>query len=209
MASADLFVLLDDVQYKKNEWQNRNRIRNAKDWQWLSVPNSYQFPQLIMQVRVINEQPWQEKHWRSLEMCYRHAPHFEDYASLFEHFYSRSWDTMAEVSIDSIALLASAIGITTPQVRSSTIHFPGVSTERLVNICRHFGADTYIAGCGGKDYLDENLFHEAGINLEYQQFTCPAYPQHWSRSPEEFIPNLSALDLIFNCGPESLTTLMS
>jgi hypothetical protein len=77
-----------------------------------------------------------------------------------------------------------------------------------VDICRHFRAKTYLAGAGGHDYMDLSLFQKAGITVEFQDFTPPVYPQHWAKSSEDFVPGLSAIDLIFNCGPESLKILM-
>jgi hypothetical protein len=208
MASADLFIFLDDVQFKKNEWQNRNRIRNNKDWQWLSIPNSYSFPQKINEVKLKNDTDWRQNHFQSLKMCYGRAPHFNDYSELFRDHYARRWETMDTATTDSVKLLAGILGITTPTDSTSRHHFEGASTERLVNICRHFGADVYLAGAGGKDYMDESLFVNAGIAIEYQEFTCPRYPQHWAAGDDAFIPSLSALDLIFNCGPQSRARLM-
>lgn len=208
MASVDLFVFLDDVQFKKNEWQHRNRIRNAQGWQWLSVPNSYRFPQLITEVAVRNDTGWQADHLKSLHACYGRSPFFGDCIAPFEEFYSQSWPTIDKVNIASVRLLASVTGIGTPAAVSSEHHFSGTSTERLVNICRHFGATTYLAGAGGKDYMDLALFAGAGIAVEFQEFAPPVYSQHWAGTAGEFVPGLSAIDLVFNCGPDSLHVLM-
>ena len=208
IACADLFVLLDDVQYKKNEWQHRNRIRTSQGWQWFSVPNQYQFPQKISDVRVNNAMRWQEKHWRSLCASYGKAAFFNRYREEFERFFAGSWDFLSPLNCDSVRLLARLLGIHTPMELSSPHHFPGASTERLVNICRHFNADIYLSGAGGKEYLDVSLFEKAGISVEFQEFSCPVYAQHWSRDAADFIPGLSAVDLLFNCGEESLRLLM-
>jgi hypothetical protein len=208
MARADLFVFLDDVQFKKNEWQNRNRIRSPEGWQWLSVPNSYSFPQPINHVAVRNDLNWPEKHLRSLEMCYAHTPHFADYIEHFRQFFAQPRDTMDRVAADSALLLAGLLGIATPTDYTSRHRIEGSATERLVNICAHFGADAYLAGPGGREYMDEALFVKAGITLEYQEFTCPRYPQRWAETADSFIPSLSAIDLIFNAGPSSRAILM-
>ena len=208
IASADLFVLLDDVQFKKNEWQHRNRIRTSQGWQWLSVPNHYQFPQKISEVRVNDQTPWQEKHWRSLCASYGKTSCFSRYREEFERFYACSWDLLSPLNCDSVRLLARLLGITTPMELSSPYNFPGASTQRLVNICRHFNADIYLSGAGGKEYLDTGLFRKAGIGVEFQKFSCPIYTQHWSASAADFIPGLSATDLLFNCGEQSLGLLM-
>ena len=105
-------------------------------------------------------------------------------------------------------LLCRLLGISTTIETSSSCGFDGFSTIRLVNICRHFKADMYLSGSGGKEYLDETQFRDAGIRVGYQDFVPPRYPQHWARSDEEFVPGLSVIDLLFNCGTKSLPVLM-
>jgi hypothetical protein len=208
IAVADLFVILDDVQFKKNEWQHRNRIRTAQGWQWLSVPNRYRFPQKINEVAVNNETDWRTKHWHSLEAAYGRAPFFGEYRRDFESFYAEAWNDLAALNIASVKLLCRLLGISTTIETSSSYGFDGFSTIRLVNICRHFKADMYLSGSGGKEYLDETQFRDAGIRVGYQDFVPPRYPQHWARSDEEFVPGLSVIDLLFNCGTKSLPVLM-
>lgn len=208
IATADLFVVLDDVQFKKNEWQHRNRIRTSQGWQWLSVPNHYRFPQRINDVAVNNEIDWRQKHWQAIKTAYGKAPWFKRYSPEYEQFYGQRYLTMSEVNSASANLLCRQFGITTPVAFSSTLNVEGASTERLVNICRRFEADMYLSGSGGRDYLDETLFERAGISVRYQEFSPPRYPQHWAATDEEFVPGLSAIDLLFNCGPESLDILM-
>jgi hypothetical protein len=115
---------------------------------------------------------------------------------------------MAEVATASVKLLAALLGIATPLELSSRHGVEGVSTARLVNLCRRFGADTYLAGAGGRDYMDVSLFEEAGVAVEFQDFTCPVYPQRWAGTCDEFIPDLSVIDLLLNCGPQSRDVLM-
>jgi hypothetical protein len=209
MASVDLFVLLDDVQFKKNEWQHRNRIRNAEGWQWLSVPNAYRFPQKILEVPVLYQEDWRRKHLLSIASCYGKARYFNELFPQFEEFFKREWPTIDKVNIDSIALLAGILGVTTPVVVSSNERFDGASTERLVNICKFYKANTYLAGAGGHDYMDLVLFERAGINVEFQEFKCPVHEQHWASDASAFIPGLSAIDLVFNCGPGSVGVLLN
>jgi hypothetical protein len=208
MASADLFVLLNDVQFKKNEWQNRNRIRSSTGWQWLSVPTTYKFPQLICEVGIDMSQEWQKNHLASLVTCYSNSRFGKQYLSLFEEYYSNSFSMIDKINNDSVYLLATIMEINTPMVVSSDYTFTGSSTERLVNICRHFKADTYLAGAGGRHYMDLDLFKKANITVEFQEFSCPVYEQLWCKSEADFIPGLSALDLVFNCGDKSRSILM-
>lgn len=204
ISTADLFVVLDDVQFKKNEWQHRNRIRNAEGTQWLSVPNRFHFPEKINEVKIRYDEPWQEKHLRSLEACYGKAKFYPLYVDELRSFYRDSPETIDRVNLGSIQLLNRLMGIETPIELSSRHQFPGSSTERLIHICKHFGAKTYLAGAGAFHYMDFDAFKSAGIEVRVQEFACPVYPQRWAKSENDFIPNLSALDLLFNCGPQSL-----
>jgi hypothetical protein len=208
MASVDCFIFLNDVQFKKNEWQHRNRIRNANGSQWLSVPTTYKFPQKINEVQVDFGQNWQKSHLHSLEASYGKTPFYKQYIPLFAELFCVPCSTIDRINMDSAKLIAGIMGITTEIFKTSDYEFKGESTERLVEICGHFRAKTYLAGAGGHDYMDLTLFEKAGIAVEFQEFHPPVYPQHWAKSAEEFIPGLSAVDLIFNCGPESLKILM-
>ena len=208
MASADCFVLLDNVQFKKNEWQHRNRIRGPNGAQWLSVPTTYRFPQLISEVTIADDATWRMKHLRSIEACYRKSKWYYDYFPDIERFLVQDHVMLAPCNIASVKMLAGCLGIATPVEIASSYAFDGVATERLVAICRHFGADTYLAGAGGHDYMDLSLFEAAGITVRFQEFEPPRYLQGFCTNEEEFIAGLSALDLLFNCGPESLPILM-
>jgi hypothetical protein len=207
MDSVDLFILLDDVQFKKNEWQNRNRIRGPQGAQWLTIPNHYRFPQRINEVRLNNDTAWGLRHANSLQACYGRSPCYADYADRFRSFFENSWDRMDQVTGQSVRLLAEMLGVDTRIVCSSTCDFEGTSTERLVNICKRFEADVYLAGQGGRDYMDVSLFEQAGIGVEFQRFQCPFYQQHWAAGRNDFIPNLSAVDLVCNCGSASRDVL--
>lgn len=208
MASADHFVLLDNVQFKKNEWQHRNRIRGPNGAQWLSVPTTYIFPQLINEVGIADVHTWQIKQCRSIESCYKKSSYFADYYPEFEAFFNRTFSMLCTCNIESIKMLAECCGISTPCTLASEFEVDGTSTERLVNICRYFGADTYLAGAGGREYMDLKLFEMAGINVVFQEFTAPRYHQVWSGGEDDFIPGLSLIDLLFNCGEQSYSLLM-
>jgi hypothetical protein len=203
MDRADMFVLLDDVQYKKNEWQNRNRIRTASGWQWLTVPVTYSFGDRIRQVSVNTAEKWREKHGKSLYYNYSKAEYFRKYYPIFEEAFSREWEKLAELNVFFIRELAAVIGIDTQVVFSSGIETRASATGRLVEICSAFGADVYLSGQGGADYLDEELFAEAGIELEYQSYSPAEYDQVY----KPFIPGLSVADMLFCTGPGCLKTI--
>jgi len=205
MDRADCFVLLDHVQFKKNEWQNRNRIKTAAGWQWLTVPVLHRFPQAISEVGVNNRARWSRKHLQALVLNYAAAPFFETHRAFFEEVYSRQWAQLIDLALETLGYLVDALGIQTKLVPASSLALREAEgkTERLIAICQALGGDTYLSGCGGLDYLDRQRFADAGIRLSFQDFRCPAYPQRFG----PFEPNLSVVDLLFNCGSQSLSVL--
>ena len=206
---SDFFVFLDDVQFKKNEWQNRNRIKTAQEgssecpsqgWQWITVPVLHKFGQKINEVKIDNGENWRRKHLNALETNYTKAPHFTEYCDFLKESYGKEWDNLSELNIYFVEYLMKALGIKTPLIKSSTLKVCGEKTDRLVNICKVLEGDTYLSGVGAKDYLEAEKFERQGLKVIFQDFHHPVYPQLYG----EFIPNLSAVDLLFNCGSESL-----
>jgi len=201
MDRADLFVLLDTVQFKKNEWQNRNRIKTAQGWQWLTVPVAYRFPQRINQVEINPRINWARKHLLAMRINYSKAPYFSDYFDSFEKILSENWQGIAALNLRLVRALTELLGISTPlRLASELGNLPEGPDERLIAICQHLGAAVYLAGMGGKDYMNLEKFDKAGIKVVFQEFKHPVYPQLYG----EFLPNLSVVDLLFNCGKQSL-----
>jgi hypothetical protein len=195
---ADVFVLLDTVQFKKNEWQNRNRIRTAQGWQYLTVPVLHEFPQRLEDVRINNRTDWRRKHVQALETHYGKAPYYREFAPRFQELLSRDWERLAALNEAVLSALTGAFGITTPVVKASRYEGRDEPTGRLVDLCRAVGADCYLAGAGGRGYMDLAEFEAAGIAVEFQNFVSPEYAQVY----RPFIVGLSAVDLLFNCGGE-------
>ena len=201
---ADVFVLLDNVQFKKNEWQNRNKIKTAQGWQWLTVPVLYKYPQLISQVTINNCVNWQHKHRQAMISNYGKAPHFHMLHDFFEVIVSRPWDSISELNILALRRLVAILGIDTPiYVASELGEFPNDPDERLVAITKHFGAGTYLAGIGGRGYMNLGTYKRSGVEVIFQDFKHPVYGQLFG----EFEPFMSIVDLIFNHGDKSLTIL--
>ncbi len=200
---ADVFVALDTVQYKKNEWQNRNRIRTAQGWQWLTVPVHYSFGQRISEVRIDETSDWRARHLRALALSYGKAPFHQRYARGLEHLYRESTDHLATLSLATIRWLLRCLGITTPLRLASQMTLREEPTERLIDICRAVGATRYLAGAGAQAYVDVARFEASGIELEIQEFHSPTYPQCYA----PFISGLSAVDLLLNCGDHALARL--
>jgi hypothetical protein len=206
MASSDLFVLLDTVQYKKREFQNRNRIKTPAGPLWLTIPvlTKGSYLQKISEVRIDHQERWAEKHRHGLERNYSHEPYYKKYRNFLEEIYGRKWESLLEVNMATIKYLGRALNLATPIMLESTLGTTQTRTGRIIEICQKVKADIYLSGQGAKDYLDENLLAQNGITLEYQEFVHPVYPQLYG----PFIPYLSVLDLIFNCGPDSRKILL-
>jgi len=197
MRSSDVFVFLDDVPFSKNSVENRNLIKTPQGKLWLTVPvrTVGRYGQLIRDVEIDNSQNWAEKHWKSLSMNYRKARFYSTHAPFFETLYSKDWSKLMHLSIEITDYMAGSFGIANKTLLSSSRGVEGTGTQRLVNICKKLGADTYLSGTGAKAYQDDSLFHEAKIRVVYQQFVVEPYPQLYGR----FIPNLSGVDYLMNC----------
>ena len=203
ISRSDAFVFLDDVQYKKNEWQNRNRIRNARGWQWITVPVKYSFGQMISQVAIADDTKWRKDHYKSLVINYGKAPYFRDYEGLFKEIYEKEWRSLSDINIHLTERIAELVGIKTRLIRASLLKTEGRKTEKLVAICRELKAGTYLSGDGGRAYLELGRFEKEGIEVVFQDFQHPTYEQ----AHKPFIPFMSILDLLFNHGTDSLRIL--
>jgi WbqC-like protein family len=206
-ASADLFVFLDTVQYEKNGWQNRNRIKTPAGPRWLTVPVRARLGMAVSVVPIDTSQPWRARHLRAIENAYAKAPQWPRYRDEVRSFYAREWERLAPLAVDSARWLAGALGVATPaQLASELAVADGPrpdATARLVAICRAVGADTYLAGRDGALYLDAAQFAAAGIAVSTQRYEHPVYGQGGG----EFTPFLSTLDLLLMQGDEALGIL--
>ncbi len=200
ISKADCFCFLDNVQFKKNEWQNRNRIKTAQGWQWLTVPVKHRFPQTIEEVEINKTVNWRRKHLQALATNYKKAPFFDEYIEFFEDIYSNEWEFLSELNIYVIDKLCDILNLQTKTVLTSSFIISGDPTDRLINICKALGADTYLSGKDGNNYMDLERFKERGIGVVFQGFQHPVYPQLYG----EFESCLSIVDLLFNCGPDSM-----
>jgi hypothetical protein len=201
---SETFAFLDNVQFKKNEFQNRNKIKTAQGWMWLTVPVLYKYPEHIDEVKINDRADWRKKHVRTLAINYQKAPYFHDIFPEVERFYAGDSASIAEVNRESVLMLLGLLGLDRKIVITSALgHLPEEPSERLAAICESLGADTYLSGAGGRAYLDLEPFNKKGITVVFQEFKHPVYPQLYG----DFIPNLSLLDLLFNCGPDSLNIL--
>lgn len=200
---ADLFVVLDSVQFRKNEWQNRNRIRTAQGWQWITVPVLHKFGQRLDEVRINQQRDWKGRHLRALEIHYRRAPHRDRYLKGLREIYQHSWDRLTDVNLAVIRWLLDAFGIKTPLRLASEMRLRNEPTDRLIDICHTVGAMQYLAGQGAAHYMDRTRFEASGVQLQEQHFRHPIYPQCY----EPFVPGMAAIDLLLTCGDEAISRL--
>lgn len=199
VSQADTFVLLDDVQYTKNSFINRNRIRGSQGEQWLTVPVnvSGKMGQRIDQVQISQVERTMKKLLRTVEQNYQKAPFFNSYYPTFKSIHENSNGSLCELNVQLINWVLALAKIETKVVLSSQLDgVTGVSTSRLVSICKVLSATDYYSGKGGDNYQDHEAFETQGINLIISNFSHPVYPQHGYG----FLPNLSVIDLVFNAG---------
>lgn len=196
MSLVDIFVLLDDVQFKKNEYQNRNLIKSANGKQWLTVPVIHKFPQNINEVRINNCVNWMDKHLKTIKQNYSKSKYFDEVMPIVTDIYSKVWDNLCELNSYIIIKLKSALGIKCDIIKSSSLGVTSTKTVRLIEILKKLNADIYISGKGALEYLELEKFEENGIKIEFQNFNHPIYPQLYG----EFIKNLSIIDMLMNIG---------
>jgi len=195
---------MDDVQYDKR-FTNRNRIIATNGWTWITVPiNKEQKFSSNIKVEINNELPWRETHWKKILYSYKKAKYFHIYKEYFENLYKKDWNYLFELDLETIKQIIKWLGIKIKIIRESELCIKSESTQRLIDVCKAIGADTYISGIGGRNYINEKLFETASIKLVYQNYQHPVYPQRMSKS---FITDLSIIDMLANVGPDSMKVI--
>ena len=199
MASVDLFVVLDHVQFERRNYQNRSQIRIDNEARWLTVPVIQRSQkELITEKEIDNSVEWGAKHFATLKHAYRGAKFF---TPELKGILERRWGRLIDLTWETTAYLRDAFGIRTQLVKSSELAVDGAKSDLIFNICEAVGAKALVAGFGGsQNYLDRAKFAGAGIAIETHQFTHPVYRQ-CGTAP--FMPGLASVDLLFNCGPQS------
>lgn len=197
IASVDIFIFHDDIQYTKNDWRNRNRIKTPNGTMWLTVPVSYRkSSQLICDTEIDDSTKWRKKHMNQWAENYRKAAHIDDVFELLGDMGDGEARTISQLNIRLIQSICSYLAIHTQTILSSELKVDGKKTDRLINLLRAVSATTYLSGPTADNYLDKDAFRNAGITLEYKSYDYDPYPQLWG----EFNGAVSVLDLIANCG---------
>lgn len=203
ISMVDEFILYDDMQYTKRDWRNRNKIMTANGLQWLSIPveTKGKFYQKINETR-IESHDWVDKHWHSIIANYSKAPFFKEYASEIKETYEecRNEEFLSNVNYRFIKKICDILGIHTQITWSSDYQLADGKTGRLVDLVRQAGGGYYLSGPAAKDYIVEELFEEANIELAWMDYSnYPVYPQQYT----PFEHGVTILDLIFNAGPDA------
>ncbi|MFC2171329.1 WbqC family protein [Acidobacteriota bacterium] len=207
IARADIFILLDDAQFNKNGWQNRNKIKGPEGWLYLTTPIRHKHRQAVLDVMIDTRHRWPIKHWKSIETCYRRARFFDTYIESLMNIYQQEWVKLIDLVCTMLDLFNQTLGIDTPVLRSSELGVGGAGTQRLLDLCHHVEATHYLAGSySAGAYFDFDLFRKENIEVILQDWTAPFYKQLYPKAG--FIPDLSILDLLLNHGPESLNIIL-
>jgi hypothetical protein len=204
MAQCDIFVIQDTVQYERHDFQNRNLIKTANGAKWLTVPVEHiGKPLAIKEVKIAKrlELEWGDQHWRILKFNYQQAPYWKRYCDFFDETYHRKWDSLLDLNLHLIKGLMLFLKIDTPLVMASSLNAPGKASEFIIAQCKSVGADVYLSGIGGHNYLDLSLFEKSQIKVVFQNFSYPVYTQLHG----EFISKLSVVDYLFCNGGDDWT----
>jgi hypothetical protein len=204
IAAADVFVIYNDVQFEKNNYQNRNQIMQSGHAAFISVPINPASSKSFINEIPIRYPQWidaRDKIRKQISSEYKKAPYYDEVVTniLPPIFNDIDYSKLEELNIELITRILNYLEITTKVVISSELNLPGRSTEHLVNICSNLGATEYLSGQGGKKYMDESLFDNAGIKVTYFEPKIIEYPQIRTKV---FIPYLSVIDGLFNHGKE-------
>lgn len=203
IASVDEFILYDDMQYTRRDWRNRNQIKTPQGVQWLTVPVLVKgkYHQKIRDTE-IDGQEWAAAHWKALTQNYGRARYFDQIATWLELLYlTDSYTHVSQLNRRFIEAICQYMGIKTVISNSWDYVLLDGKTERLADLCRQAGAGEYLSGPSAKDYIDESVFNEHGINVQWADYAgYPEYPQLWG----EFTHGVSILDLLFNCGENAV-----
>jgi hypothetical protein len=200
LLSADIFVVLDNVQFvhhTSRSWTHRDKIKTTAGERWITVSvKKAPVSTRIDQIEVSRNVDWRSANLNAIRNSYAAAPHFAEVFPRIVELYEFDGTLLADFTWKSIALLCDLFDIHVESIRASVLDVSGSSNELLSDIVTRVGGNRYLSGVGAKGYFDSRPFEEAGIEVVWQEFVHPTYPQLHGA----FIPDLSSIDLLFNCG---------
>ena len=203
--SSDIFIFLDDAQFVKDRFDNRNKIRTKINFQWLTVPLKRPvFKKNLNQVQIDNEQKWANYHLEKLNESYEKCEYFTSYWNDISKILIKKYNKLIDLNMNLIDFFCNELKIFTPCFFSSSFPTEKTSTAKLVHLCKSVDADCYVSGISGHEYLDEKIFSENNLRLIYENFVHPIYPQIHG----DFLENMSIIDLIMNTGDLSKKILL-
>jgi len=203
---SDVFIIYDTSQFRKNNFQNRNRICSSDGWQWLTIPVKHSFGQMIKEVEINYPQKALKNNWMKLKTLYGKAPFFRQYCSIFEDIYCSDYVKLADLNYDLILAACKILDLNPKFIKSSSMKsIQSKSTGAIIEMCKQADADTYVSGKSGKTYLDIELINKSGIKVTFQDFVLPVYKQF---NNSTFQPGMSIIDLIFNYGKNAVKLLL-
>jgi hypothetical protein len=201
--ATDVFVFLDDVQYTRSDFDNRNKIRIQDDSMWLTIPIFNKTGQTLNEVKIDYSKKWVSKHKSSIEYNYEKAPYFEEYWKDIELILDKSWEKLIDLNMELINYFITKLEINTKTVFSSELNINKTGSEKLLEICKDLQVDTYLSGEFGRNYLDIKLFQQENIKVIFEKFEHPTYDQTF----DGFVQNMSIIDLLFNEGQNAKNIL--
>ena len=200
MVKSDIFVIYDDAQFNRRDFQHRNRIRIYKGWRWLTVPvEKKEIP--IKEIRIINERQknkphWSKIHFREIHANYAKTDYYSVYGDEIRKIYEKKYEKLVDLNMALIKFLMKAFDIDVKIVYASKFGFKTKSSQKNLDLVKAVGGDVYLSGPMGRNYLDVSLFEKEGIKVVFQDFKHPVYKQRY----EGFVPNMAAIDALFNVG---------
>ena len=207
IVKSDLHIVLDHVQYEKRGMTNRNKLRTREGWMWVSVPirtkGRFDGGLAINRLEIEDDNRWARKHWQAIQYNYAKTPNYGGHSEFFERLYAERWPLLAPIAAATTAYLLECLNIRTQIAYSSNLAPRATKADLIIELCRKVGASVYISGPLGRDYLEQEMFEAANIELLYHDYQHPVYRQAF----EGFEPYMSAVDLIFNHGAESMEIL--
>jgi hypothetical protein len=204
---VDEFILYDDVQYTKNDWRNRNKIKTKQGIQWITIPvRQKKLSQLIKDTK-IQDKRWYRKHWTTIRQNYSKSLYFKEYKDIFEELYlNNKEEYLSQINYKFIVTVNKILGIDTKIRWSSEFNLVDGQTERLLAICKDCNADIYLSGPSAKNYFDEDLAKKENIKVEWIDYSN--YPKYNQLYPP-FEHGVTILDLIFNEGSNATKFMKS
>jgi hypothetical protein len=196
---VDEFIIYDDVQYTKNDWRNRNKIKTNNGILWLTIPVNHSISQKINEIKILNKS-WRIKHWNTISQNYSKTKYFREFKEIFEKLFTLEEDYLSIINYNFIIEINKILNIKTKISWSSDYKLIEGKTERLIELCKQANATEYISGPSAKNYLNEELFSAENLKLTWMDYS--GYPEYNQLFPP-FEHRVSIIDLIFNEGPNS------